>query len=649
MERRSSRKSYRKSTTHTSISWFPGSANHGIAQLVLLLLVYGGGGQVRADAQVMPSEIRQSLLLGDTATAVAWLKSSVAEGDSNAAYELGKLYRLGRGVPKSREKALDLFKLAAAANHEEAEVILSRLKPAGDAANSKQETQVGSTETPGAADWFASVDSGSAPPSSGSSQNYEVQNEVGTPLLVHAVERQQDAWVQFLLTQKVDLNAADARGNGALHCAVRNSNSSMLKMLLAAGALTKLKNSEGETALHLATALGNEVAVRQLLKAGSSMSTKNNSGWSASMLAERTGKSKLLSLFGRRSAPSVGRKGTVSPVSSESLLHLVRQGKLPEVKRLLNAGVPVDSKNTGGDTALTLAVSRGYIDLAVTLLGYGADVNLTDGRGATPLHLAVRKADEPVIRLLLRANADTELQNAAQDTPLQVAVKRLCGGCVTLLIAAEADLEAVDKNGMAPLLRAAQTGQKAQLEALLSVGANPFALDNTGRTSLWWAVKNQHSDVAYALLEHFDNGEIPKQEDIDGVTPLHLAVQEDDLELVRRLSVLNALNAPTVTGSSPLLLAAFAGTTSVVELLLALGAELDQTNSLGDTPLMTAIQQRHHRTALLLVKAGASLNYHNISGLSAKEMINAIDEPKWNAVLEEEQSVLAAIFKSLSE
>lgn len=617
--------------------------------VLLLLVTCALASQASADSQAMPSEIRQALLLGDTATAVAWLKASVAKGESSAAYELGKLYRLGRGVPKNRDKALELFELAAAADHEAAAAILRQLRPDSGGANRKQEIGVGSVESPDTAGWFSSVEFGSTPPSSSGEQNFNIQNDVGTPLLVYAVEHGQVAWLQHLIAQNANLAATDARGNGALHCAVQSKNSSLLKMLLAAGAPTKLKNSEGETALHLATALGNETAVKQLLKAGSSMSTKNNSGWSAVMIAERSGKSKLLSLFGRRSSLSAGRKASAAPVSSESLLHLVRQGNLLEVKRLLNAGIPVDSKNAGGDTALTLAVSRGSKDLAVALLGYGADVDLADGRGGTPLQLAVRNADEAVVRLLLKAGADTELQNAAQDTPLQVAVKRQCGACVTLLIAADADLETVDRNGMAPLLRAAQTGQRAQLEELLSAGANLFALDNASRTSLWWAVKNHHSDVAYALLDHFNKGVTPKQEDVDGVTPLHLAVQEDDVELVRRLSVLEALNAPTETGSSPLLLAAFAGTTSIVELLLALGAELDQANSLGDTPLMAAIQQRHHSTALMLVKAGASLNHHNLSGLSAKEMINGINEPRWSAVIEEEQGVLVAIFKSLSE
>lgn len=624
-----------------SVSW--------LAILGLVTVVILAPGLTNAATESMPSEIRRALLLGDTDSAVVWLTTAVSNGNSDAAYELGKLYRLGAGVAKNRTKALELFRFAATAGHAEAIDLLAQVAPAGQSTTVPTNLGARRSDTEPSEDWFAWVNAARAPLKSISRAKYEIKNAAGTPLIVHVVEQGRVDWLTQLLSQKVNLAVFDAQGNGVLHRAVRSKDTSMLKALLAAGAPTNLRNVDGSSALHVAAALGNKAAVKRLLKAGSNLSEKNNSGWSAVMIAERSGSPDLLALFDRRSTGSSTRKAAAVPVSSESLLHKVRQGKLAQVKRLLDAGVSVDARNSGGDTALTLAVDRKHKDIVVALLAYGANVNLANDRGATPLHLAVSNGDEAVVRLLLKAKAKPDFPNAAQKTPVQLAVSRQCLPCLALLIGAQANLEATDKYGMTPLLEASKAGKKAFVQALLQAGVNGFAADNANHTSLWWAVRNRHSEVAYLLLEQPERLSVSKQKDSSGINPLHLAVQQEDVELVRRLATVDALNVPTATGSSPLLLAAHAGNNPVIELLLGLGAQVDQSNNLGDTALMEAIQQRSLTTTLQLVKAGASLNTHNVNGLSAKGMIMAIDDPAWTAVMDEGQGMFAAILKSLSD
>ncbi len=54
----------------------------------------------------IPADIKLALAARDFETAIDWLKAHSSEPD--AAYELGKLFRLGKGVTKDSEQAAKL-------------------------------------------------------------------------------------------------------------------------------------------------------------------------------------------------------------------------------------------------------------------------------------------------------------------------------------------------------------------------------------------------------------------------------------------------------------------------------------------------------------------------------------------------------------
>ena len=73
----------------------------------------------------------------------------------------------------------------------------------------------------------------------------------GTPAMSAAVHGYKEV-LEYLISQKVDLNAQDEDGWTALHFAVMANAESSVKALLEAGVKTDIKNSDGDTAEALA-------------------------------------------------------------------------------------------------------------------------------------------------------------------------------------------------------------------------------------------------------------------------------------------------------------------------------------------------------------------------------------------------------------
>src|SRR5581483_9048719 len=116
----------------------------------------------------------------------------------------------------------------------------------------------------------------------------------------------------------------------------------------------------------------------------------------------------------------------------------------------------------------------------------------------------------------------------AGDTALHMAAAAFRRPIAELLVAQGADCRAKNRRGAQPLHYAADANRwepAAQAETiayLLSVGADPDALDKSGVAPLHRAVRTRSLPAVRALL---DGGADPRAPNRAGSTPLHLAVQ----------------------------------------------------------------------------------------------------------------------------
>jgi ankyrin repeat protein/tetratricopeptide (TPR) repeat protein len=149
-----------------------------------------------------------------------------------------------------------------------------------------------------------------------------------------------------------------------------------------------------------------------------------------------------------------------------------------------------------------------------------------------------------------------------------------------------------------PLHHAAAKGHKAIVELLLARGANPDALARDDSTPLHQAVNRDYREVVRVLLaggaqvdargwsggnwRQIARGNVISQERDSAFTPLHLAAQQ--------------------------------GSTNLIALLLAAGADVDAVNSWQSTPLHLAVEARKTAAAAQLLAAKADPNRFDASG-----------------------------------
>ena len=93
----------------------------------------------------------------------------------------------------------------------------------------------------------------------------------------------------------------------------------------------------------------------------------------------------------------------------QQTFELARGGDTAELTARLDAGVPVNLTNSGGDTLLILAAYHAHTGTVRALLERGADHARVNDKGQTALGAAVFRRAADIVTALLDAGADPEL------------------------------------------------------------------------------------------------------------------------------------------------------------------------------------------------------------------------------------------------
>ena len=286
--------------------------------------------------------------------------------------------------------------------------------------------------------------------------------------------------------------------------------------------------------------------------------------------------------------------GTVAFAETPPLVDAAKQGDAAGVAALLDGGASVAAAASDGATALHWASHRDDAEIVGRLLRAGADVNAATDLGVTPLWTASQNGSAALVATLLEAGAAPNRALLAGETALMVAARAGAPDVVRLLLAYGADTEISGPRGQTAMMWAVGQHHSDVVEVLLVHGAAVHA-----RSDVWSQMMAvpPHSQPEY-------NADIPH----GGNTALMFAARSGDIASAHLLIAAGAdVNDTNAWGVSAVTMAAHAGFESLVALFLETGADPSAAEA-GFAAIHSAVLRRDAQMVATLLDHGADPN-----------------------------------------
>jgi ankyrin repeat protein len=191
---------------------------------------------------------------------------------------------------------------------------------------------------------------------------------------------------------------------------------------------------------------------------------------------------------------------------SEALIQAAECGNQKAVFELIASGVPIDSTDSRGRSAVMAAAHANQIDMVRALLESGANVDLQDNMKDNPFLYSGAEGFLEILKLTIAAGANTKLTNRYGGTALIPACHHGHPECVLeLLDTTNVDIDHVNNLGWTALI-----------EAVILSDGGPV-----------------HQRIVQILVDHGADKSIG---DFDGITPLEHAQRKGYVEIVKILS-----------------------------------------------------------------------------------------------------------------
>jgi ankyrin repeat protein len=285
-----------------------------------------------------------------------------------------------------------------------------------------------------------------------------------------------------------DAFGADAEGRTPLHQAGRPAFLPVLDALLARGVDPNVRDRAGATPMHVVMdGRPDEVLslVKSLIAHGADPESPAASGETPLGLAIARDSTKLEYWLRWNGWKLPGR-----PLREEDLPAAAADPDA--VARLLELGLPVDSRDSRGATALLRASGAGALQSVQRLLAAHADPRITVETGASPLSAAVSARQPDIVHALIAAGVPVDLRHADGVTALMIAAALGYPDMVTALREFGARPELADARGQTALHAAMRFCFDSRdslrcrrlLDALLQEDAPINTTDKSGATPL---------------------------------------------------------------------------------------------------------------------------------------------------------------------
>ncbi|KAJ5208065.1 hypothetical protein N7449_002444 [Penicillium cf. viridicatum] len=376
-------------------------------------------------------------------------------------------------------------------------------------------------------------------------------------------------YAAHLLERGGIIEARDASENTALYWAATSGHHDVVQVLLANGADPNAEHKEGYKSLHMVAKKNHAAVAKPLLTAGIDPLTPKTKEKPGRRYMRRSnnhadqeptrGNTALYAICG---SGKIG--GTVSPAGVDSLLQ---------------AGANVHVRSPTGKTALYYACDYHKADVVKMLLEAGADPTAEDDSGATPLHTE-GKRDEELLPVLLGTGI-VDINKAigkSKRTPLLFRLQGFNMDRVLAFLEYKPDVNIADNSGSGPLHKvlAHYETHGSVIDALLSLGANPNAMNKEGNTPLH-TMDGKHSPFISKLV---DAGADLEARNHDGYTVFFKHANEGPFQTLIDLGA----RLDTRDSTSRTLLHRCCTNTDRLDYLISLGLDPLATDHQGNQP-----------------------------------------------------------------
>ena len=356
------------------------------------------------------------------------------------------------------------------------------------------------------------------------------------------------------------------------------------------------------------------------------------------------------------------------PKTSEALVVAAHLGLDAVVQYLLGCSVNVEAKDARyGQTSLSLASQNGHKQIVALLIDHGAIIDAADDNGWMPLAHAVKQEHEEIVKLLIHNGADPNsldengssilyrsvtstnltitkflLENGADIVPPKLVEEELSAmkamdwlysgndyhqerddsearvmedplytaadGGDKLMAALLLDKGAnIESKGVSPcptaLIAASQNNNVSMMKLLLTRGANIEARTEWNDSALTCALNHGCRDAVTLLLEH---GAKLAGDDQYEQRLLQSAAHGGVISVLEKM--LQRGIDPNMRQGSPLYWAIERGHTEAVKLLVQYGANVEQKDESGKTPLIYASDRKDTKMIEVLLEWKADIN-----------------------------------------
>jgi ankyrin repeat protein len=292
------------------------------------------------------------------------------------------------------------------------------------------------------------------------------RNADGNTAVHLAVENEDTSLLKLLVEKEADLNIKNTKGMTPLHQAIQmmDFDGNLLSMLLDKGADPNIADNDGNTVLHLSLKAGiGNISVLTLIDKGADINMKNNEGKTPLDVGDDI---RDFSLIRKH-----GGKVTKAP---ENIVQAAKYGDMGKLREFLDADVDINMEDEYGRTALHWAAECNEVDMVHLLIGHGSNIAVK-AAGDTPFHLAIRAGNCEIVEIFIGREADIYEISWISDAwvlPIHLAVDSGNIRMIEMLLDKGANVDSPNYWSETPLHHAVIARKKEAVAFLIRRGAN---------------------------------------------------------------------------------------------------------------------------------------------------------------------------------